>query len=177
MSEFLQAELGRRDPARRAEVHRRASEWCDAHQDPDGAVSHAVLSGDLSRAESMVPRWHPTVATVGRQTPPTERWVAMFADHELEQRPLLMVMAAWANVARGQSRSALHWLARAAEALPDSYPTDRSQDNDERQPIRGSDRPGDTTDRRTTTTRPTLGAHSHHLSAESGRDLRSPPRG
>ena len=60
MSEFLQAELARRDPARRAAVHRRASEWCDAHGDADGAVTHAVRSGDLARAESMIQRWFAT---------------------------------------------------------------------------------------------------------------------
>ena len=124
MAEFLQAELGRRDPARRLDIHRRASEWCDAHQDPDGAVTHAIRSGDMTRAQSMVLRWYPTVATVGRQTPVTERWVGLFPAHELEQRPLLMVMAAWANFARGDSRSAVRWLTRATGALPDRYPPD-----------------------------------------------------
>ena len=38
MTDFLQAELARRDPARRAAIHQRASEWCDAHGDADGAV-------------------------------------------------------------------------------------------------------------------------------------------
>ena len=124
MSEFLQAELTRRDPARRAVVHRRASEWCDAHGDADGAVTHAVRSGDLSRAESMIQRWFATTATAGRSHPTSERWVAMFPTHELEQRPLLMVTAAWASFARGEPGRAVQWVTRATSALPDPHPAD-----------------------------------------------------
>ena len=127
MSEFLQAELARRDPARRAVVHRRASEWCDAHGDADGAVTHAVRSGDLSRAESMIQRWFATTATAGRSHPTSERWVAMFPTHELEQRPLLMVMAAWASFARGEPGRAVQWVTRAAAALPDPHPADAAR--------------------------------------------------
>ena len=73
MTELLQRELARRDPARRSTIHRRASEWCDAHGDADGAVTHAVRSGDLSRAESMIQRWFATTATAGRSHPTSER--------------------------------------------------------------------------------------------------------
>ena len=83
MSEFLQAELARRDPARRAARPPRASEWCDVHGDADGAVTHAVLGGDLARAESMVLRWFGTTATAGRRIRTIERWIAMFPDDEL----------------------------------------------------------------------------------------------
>ena len=124
MSEFLQSELARRDPARRADVHRRASEWCDAHGDADGAVTHAVLSGDLARAESMVLRWFATMGTAGRRNPTSERWVAMFPAHELDRRPLLMVLAAWTCFARGEPSAAVQWLARATAAMPERHPDD-----------------------------------------------------
>ena len=124
MTDFLQAELARRDPARRAAIHQRASEWCDAHGDADGAVTHAVRGGDLDRAETMVQRWFATTATAGRRHPTSERWVAMFPTHELEQRPQLMVMAAWASFARGEPGPAVQWVARASAALPERHPED-----------------------------------------------------
>jgi LuxR family maltose regulon positive regulatory protein len=123
-AEFLQAELTRRDPTRRQEIHRRASEWCDAHGDADGAVTHAVLAGDLDGAEAKVLRWYGTVATAGRGYPRTERWVTMFPPDDLDRRPVLMVVAAWARFAAGDPGAALQWIARTAEALPERYPSD-----------------------------------------------------
>lgn len=123
MAEFLQSELARRNPARRAEIHRRASEWCDAHGDADGAVTHAVLTGDLALAETTMMRWFATVSTAGRSTPTTERWLALFPSHELAQRPQLMVLAAWGCFYRGEP-GAVQWLDRAAGSLAARHPQD-----------------------------------------------------
>ena len=122
IAEFLHSELSRRDPARLAAVHLRASEWCDAHGDGDGAVTHAVRGGDVDRAESMVLRWFYTVGTAARLYPTTTRWVAMFSDDELGDRPELMIVAAWNRYAGGRPGAAVQWLARAAAALPERYP-------------------------------------------------------
>ena len=124
MSEFLQAELARRDPDRRAAVHRRASEWFDHHGDADGAIAHAVRGGDLLRAESMIQRWFATTAAAAHRHPTSERWLAMFPDRELERRPQLMVMAAWSCFGRGEPGRAVQWVARASAGLPERYPAD-----------------------------------------------------
>ena len=123
LADFLQVELKRRDPARPAAIHLRASEWCDAHDDGDGAVVHAVRADDLDRAESLVTRWFGTVATAGRLYPTTARWLAMFAD-QLTDRPQMMVVAAWDGFFRGDPLAALHWLRRADATLPERYPED-----------------------------------------------------
>ena len=87
LADFLQTELERRDPARSAAIHLRASEWCDAHGDGDGAVVHAVRGGDLDLAESMVVRWFPAIATAAQLYPNTVRWLAMFTDEQLGESP------------------------------------------------------------------------------------------
>ena len=51
MSAYRRSELKRRDPGRFATGHRRASDGHQAHGDADGGM-HAVLSGDLDRAEA-----------------------------------------------------------------------------------------------------------------------------
>ena len=66
MAEFLQSELARQDPARRARRPPAGSDWCHAHGDAEGAVRHAVLSGDLDRAEALVLHWFGRVAGAGR---------------------------------------------------------------------------------------------------------------
>jgi LuxR family maltose regulon positive regulatory protein len=124
MSESLRAELSIRDPQRASAVHLRASEWFDTHGDADGAVRHAILSGDMDTAESVVLRWHSIVGTAGRRYPRTERWVAMFPPAELARRPSLTVIAAWADYLGGRPASALRWMARAAGSLPAPRPND-----------------------------------------------------
>jgi ATP/maltotriose-dependent transcriptional regulator MalT len=124
MADFLQTELGRRDPGRGAAVHRRASEWCDAREDADGAVMHALLAGDLDLAESMVLRWLGTVGNSNRRYPTTERWVALFTTHDLGDRPLLMVVAAWSRFAGGEPGASVQWLRRAAASLRELHPHD-----------------------------------------------------
>jgi LuxR family maltose regulon positive regulatory protein len=123
LAEFLRSELTHRNAARHAEIHLRASEWCNVHGDADGAVRHAVHGGDLALAETTVMRWFATVATAGRSTPTTERWLAMFPRHELDQRPQLMVLAAWGCFYRGET-GALQWLERAAGSLAERRPED-----------------------------------------------------
>jgi LuxR family maltose regulon positive regulatory protein len=124
MADFLQTELGRRGPGRRAAVHRRASDWCDRHGDADGAVMHALLAGDLDLAESMVLRWLGTVATSNRRYPSTERWVAMFSPHDLGDRPLLMIVAAWSRFGGGEPGASVQWLQRASGSLRELHPDD-----------------------------------------------------
>ena len=124
LADFLQSELERRDPARSAAIHVRASKWCDAHGDGDGAVVHAVRAGDLDLAESMVLRWFPAIATSTRLYPNTVRWLAMFTDDQLGDRPELMLIAAWATFSVGEPGAAVRWLARASASLPDCHPDD-----------------------------------------------------
>ena len=124
MSEFLVAELTHRDPERVRTIRLRASEWCNAKGDGDGAVSYAIASGDLDRAEEMVVRWWGPVSAAARLYPTTTRWLAMFTDEQLNDRFELMIIAAWAAFAHGQPGPCVQWLARAAASLPDSHPDD-----------------------------------------------------
>jgi LuxR family maltose regulon positive regulatory protein len=123
MSEFLRSELERRDPTRRVEVHRRASEWFHAHADADGAISHAIRSGDLERAESLVVFWFGRVAAAGLISA-VERWLALFSPDELVAHPGLMVAAAHGRFREGEGGAAVQWLDRAVAGLPERHPVD-----------------------------------------------------
>jgi LuxR family maltose regulon positive regulatory protein len=123
MLEFLRSELKRRDPVRLNTIHRRASAWYHAHGDPDGAVMHAILGGDLDRAESLVMHWFGRFAASGHY-PAVERWLAMLPADELASHPGLMVIAAHGRFRDGEPGAAVQWLARAVDALPERYPDD-----------------------------------------------------
>jgi LuxR family maltose regulon positive regulatory protein len=124
MSEFLRTELARRDPVRRAAIHVRASAWFDDHGDADGAVTHALLGGDVERAASMVVRWY-TSFDVNQMLPHTTRWLAMFPAHAIDSRPDLMIVAAWAVSTRGDAtHAAVQWLDRAEASLRGRPPDD-----------------------------------------------------
>jgi LuxR family maltose regulon positive regulatory protein len=123
MTGFLRSELDRRDPARRAEVHRRASEWFHAEGDAEGAIIHAIRGGDLERAESLVTFWFGRVVAAGL-TPAVEGWLALFSPDELVARPGLMVAAAHGRFREGEGGAAVQWLDRAAAGLPERHPID-----------------------------------------------------
>jgi LuxR family maltose regulon positive regulatory protein len=123
MSEYLRSELKRRDPNRFAAVHRRASDWHQAHGDADGAVMHAVLSGDLERAEALVMHWFGRFTTSGHY-PAVERWLSLLPAEALDTHPGLMIVAAHGRFRDSEPAAAVQWLDRAAEALPERHPDD-----------------------------------------------------
>ena len=125
MRDFLRSELDRRDPTRRAEVHRRASEWFHSNADAESAISHAIQSGDLERAESLVVFWFGRVAAAGLSAT-VERWLALFSPDELVARPGLMVAAAHGRFREGEGGAAVQWLDRAVAGLPERHPVDAS---------------------------------------------------
>ena len=82
MADVLRAELGRRDPAAAAAVHRRASAWFEAHDDIDAAITHAALGGDTARAEALVYDHYPPFLNLGR-VETFERWLGLFTPDQL----------------------------------------------------------------------------------------------
>ena len=123
VSQFLQSELERRDPAHRAMLHLRTSEWHEARGDADGAITHAALGGDLARAEALVLHWFGRMVASGRIRS-IDRWLAMFSDDDLARHPGVMVVAAHTRFAAGEPGAALRWLVRAGAALPEHHPSD-----------------------------------------------------
>jgi len=123
IAQFLRTELERRDPARKRTIHRRASDWCHAHGDADGAVRHAVLSNDLDHAESLVIHWFGRYAGVG-QNQTIEGWLELFSADELDAHPGVMLSAAHACFNAGDPAGALHWLDRVEAAVPVRHPDD-----------------------------------------------------
>jgi len=115
VAEMLQTELRRLEPARAAELHRRARDWYHSAGDDDQAVRHAVAAGDVGVAGDLV--WRSTWPALSRgDKAATEAWLRLFSDAERAATPALGLAAASTYLASGQGHLAEHWTDAAAAA-------------------------------------------------------------
>jgi LuxR family maltose regulon positive regulatory protein len=113
--EMLRAELLRREPGLKPELHRRASAWHRLTGDADRAVHHAICAGDIAAAGELV--WSSVVAAVGHGRQATiDNWLARFTDAQIAAHPTLALAAANSRLARGQGELAEHWTTAAGAA-------------------------------------------------------------
>jgi LuxR family transcriptional regulator, maltose regulon positive regulatory protein len=99
-ADVLRSELHRREPDRVAQLHRRASKWCEAQRDSAGAIDHAIEAGDVQRAGRLL--WETLVPQVGRGNDAIIRArVSRFSEEDLAGNPLLTLAAAGRCLAAG----------------------------------------------------------------------------
>jgi LuxR family maltose regulon positive regulatory protein len=115
----LRAELHRTHPALERTLHERASRWCEAIGDFDGAVSHAAIAADDQRSEALI--WTATpVFTGDGRTATVERWLSRYTHDEIAARPALAVSAAWSALTAGDAPRLAYWARIASAADPDT---------------------------------------------------------
>ena len=117
MADMLAAELQRGDPARAADLHRRASEWFGRAGEDDRAIRHAMRAGEVAPAAELVSRATPAAVSHGRKAD-VEAWLSLVSDRELAATPVLAVAEASVQLASGQGHLAEHWAWAAAAAAP-----------------------------------------------------------
>jgi LuxR family maltose regulon positive regulatory protein len=121
--DLLRGELRRREPELERVLHARASAWCEAQGDADGAISHARAAGDDDRASALVWSYLPMFAGSGR-TDTVLRWLDEFGPEGIAGRAPLAVSAAWAAFSGGDIDDVARWAGvlrahDADELLPD----------------------------------------------------------
>jgi LuxR family transcriptional regulator, maltose regulon positive regulatory protein len=116
LSDFLQAELRRHDPAEVQRIHARASSWFERHGDVDLAVTHAFRADDSRLAEDLVLRHGGSFLTNGRHIT-VHRWLSMFAPDVCASRPGLAVMASTTALVMGDGAAFERWLRFAEQGL------------------------------------------------------------
>ncbi|MFL7869436.1 MAG: LuxR C-terminal-related transcriptional regulator, partial [Anaerolineales bacterium] len=93
-AEVLQAHLRQNYPEMPAELHKRASEWFEAHDSVLEAVQHALAAGELDRAAQLIgqQRW----VLLGRGEANTlHRWLDELPVELLREYPGLSLAYAW----------------------------------------------------------------------------------
>jgi len=110
VGELLRQELTNHEPALAPELHRRAAEWCEAHDDPESALEQAVSAGDLGRAARIVSRIALPAYAAGRANA-VERWLGPFDDAVLPRRhPKVALQGSLVHALRGRTDDAERWL-------------------------------------------------------------------
>src|SRR5439155_12242805 len=89
-ADVLRAHLLDERPDQVAELHRRASEWFEVHDDMSQAISHAQAGGDTGRAADLMELAMPVMRRERREAE-LARWVRALPDDVVRTRPVLGV--------------------------------------------------------------------------------------
>ena len=124
LGEMLRAELRRAEPARSAELHRRAGAWHQHEGDVAPALEHAIEAGDVREAGRCLWTIAGTRVASGR-VDEVRAWLERFRPDQLSSDPALALTAATVHLADGDRDRAEHWADTATRLLatePDPPP-------------------------------------------------------
>jgi LuxR family maltose regulon positive regulatory protein len=117
LADVLRADLHRQHPTLEVELHRRASSWYEAHEDPGRAIRHLQAAGHVGRAAELV--WANLLTYFGHGRLATVRgWIDGFSEAEVAGHPALALSAAWCSVEGGDAAGAQRWTAAAELGSP-----------------------------------------------------------
>lgn len=117
-ADLLRTELRHREPGLERVLHSRACSLFAARDQPNLAIHHARLAGEVTRAVELVWRSAPAYLGTGRSAT-IERWLAPFSTAELGANPALAVVAAWCCVSARETGPIDDWIAMARRGDPD----------------------------------------------------------
>ncbi|HYI19058.1 MAG TPA: LuxR C-terminal-related transcriptional regulator, partial [Solirubrobacteraceae bacterium] len=121
LAQMLRAELGRSQPGREAELHRRAGAWCAAEGDLDRAIEHGLAGDDLQRVGELI--WTASSDRVlnGRRAE-VRRWLDRCGRERIAAIPALALTEAALQLAGGERDLVEHWAATAEDRLAGDAP-------------------------------------------------------
>jgi LuxR family maltose regulon positive regulatory protein len=119
-ADMLRAELGRRHGDEVAGLHRRASEWWYAADDPNRAIGLALGADDPTRAARLIWESMPAFYTTGRGAT-VQRWIERIGLERAAVDPHLSLTLAHSHFADGDGDGAEFWAA-TSRALVESAP-------------------------------------------------------
>jgi LuxR family maltose regulon positive regulatory protein len=112
---FLCARLDRELPGTVADLHRRASRWCEQNQLIPDAVEHLLAAGEAEHTAELIERSATAVIERGEYAT-LHHWLEQLPDAVLEARPALCLWAAWAALLAGEVERIDPLLGRAERA-------------------------------------------------------------
>ncbi len=113
LSEYLRAELERREPGATAELHRRAAAWFEDAGRPEVAIEHSLAGADRATAARLLVAITLPMHYAGH-TDLLDRWIRAFDETTFERLPPLAVVGALVNGVTGRAEAAER-LAHIAE--------------------------------------------------------------
>ena len=120
LQDVLRDELTEVEPETVSGLHASAAQWYGENDELDLSVRHAVLSGDVPFAATVIT--HNLGKVIGVGTPDRlAEWLRPLDDRVLAGDPLLAVSRCWLAIQRGDDADVAVWL-RRAEALCPRWP-------------------------------------------------------
>ncbi|MFL5898971.1 MAG: LuxR C-terminal-related transcriptional regulator [Solirubrobacterales bacterium] len=117
--QMLRSELHRRDPDLEVELHRRACDWCAAHELFEEAIDHAIAAGDETHAGELI--WAlvaPSLASGDRAA--VRDWLDHFSNRKLAGSAQLALATAHLYLSLGEGELGLHWASVAHEGFDEA---------------------------------------------------------
>lgn len=121
-ADVLRARMLDEQPERLSELHRRASEWFDAHGDASEAIAHAMAGRDVERAAQLIEMATPMMRQT-RQEATLRRWLEALPVELFEDRPVLSLALVGARMATGDSIGVETLVERAEQWLQTPHAT------------------------------------------------------
>ena len=121
-AEVLEAELERRHPGRRGELHQKIGTWFAQRDDPDAAVYHLLAGDDVAAAGDVVAASWREVWDHG-QADTVRRWLEMFDDRQILSHPALTLTAGWVYTALDAGELGARWGRAACDAAMSDAPS------------------------------------------------------
>ena len=109
-------QLRQKDPAALKTLHHHATDWFAAHGFPAEAFQHAIQSGDLEKAASLLSEQLPELVQHG-EAATLHAWLSMFPQALLLSRPELCLASAWVYLYGINFDQVEVWAQRAIDAL------------------------------------------------------------
>lgn len=100
-SEVLLARLQDDHPDELPSLHRKASEWFDAHHHPLEAINHLVASGDVGASAELIDRHSEWLFKQG-ELMTAKRWINSLPVEVCVGHPLIMLLRAWTAILEGR---------------------------------------------------------------------------
>jgi LuxR family maltose regulon positive regulatory protein len=117
----LRARLQHERPERAVELHRRASDWLAAHDDPGEAIRHALAAGDPERAAQLIEVAAPALRRHRREAE-LRTWLEALPRELIADRPSLAVQLAGTRMATGDATGCLALVDLAEARLQQDPP-------------------------------------------------------
>lgn len=129
-ADVLRARLLDEQPALVPTLHRRASEWYEAHGDVGEAITHAMAGDDTGRAARLIELTAPLLRR-NRQESTLRRWLEALPHHVFSDRPVLAITLVGARMVTGDTAGVEGLLALAERSLEPSEMSPIVFDHDE----------------------------------------------
>ena len=123
-AEVLRSRLQQQQPMLLPELHHRASLWCEQHDLPDEAVTHALAVPDSERAADLIEQ-RVQFSTFPCQLQTLLGWLNRLPDALIRRRPILCIMHALALMYKNQVEEALARLQDAEQCLQEEMPAEQ----------------------------------------------------